>query len=712
MLNKAILILLLPLATAHSDISVSGTVKDSKSGKPIALVNIWDSASGTGTTTNEKGLFTLNTVNQEYMKLSFKHIAYHNYQQEFSQSDTAFVILMTETLLQMNDVVVTSTRSGYLLRDVPIATEVIGTKEIDESGAVTISDLLLQQAGVSASFNVDGSPIINMLGLDSKHILVLKDGKPITGRFNNRVDLSQLSVNRTKKIEITKGPCSAIYGSDAMGAVVNIISDNVGRDPKMNISYRASSTNDDLVKTFKDGFSSLFKGDVIYPLKNLNILSDITVQKFNNGSQFEYINADKISKMNLNTDLIWTAIDHELRLNHQYYDQYNDGASRLSSGTVLNTISTGIDRQEATFSHFWKFNKNITIDHSLRKSNYKRKYKVVNNNGIAETDNTTEENDIEYELLFSGDYPKIKVDAGLEISRPKYASERIKPGQQTKNINGVFNQVSFNMSNNTTIVTGIRYDSYGNLRIYSPRIAIAYKKNDKLIFRSSYGHGFRIPSFTERLIDWENTQVGYSIVGNPDLEPEVSKGITVGVEYLNQKNLQLSTLLYHNNFSNLIKSSNLEPGVFSYENIENANFTGAEIIAKWAISNSLSSSITMNYTKAVDGSGDLVPDTMPFSFGGRISFAPNNKKILMSVNFKGIGEYKPQEFDPISGENRPSPISVKPYMMGDIQLSYNLTSMSKIILGFTNITNHTNMSFGPYLGRSGYIEIRSSIERK
>ena len=50
--------------------------------------------------------------------------------------------------------------------------------------------------------------------------------------------------------------------------------------------------------------------------------------------------------------------------------------------------------------------------------------------------------------------------------------------------------------------------------------------------------------------------------------------------------------------------------------------------------------------------------------------------------------------------------------MGDMQLSYNLTNISKIILGFTNITNHTNMSFGPYLGRSGYIEIISSIGRK
>ena len=712
MLNRVILILLFPLAATYGNINIIGAVKDANSGEPIELVNIWDSVSGRGTTTNESGLFTLDVENQEYMDLSFTHIAYHDYQQKFSQTDTAFVLLMTETLLQMNDVVVTSTRSGYLLRDVPIATEVIGTKEIDESGAITISDLLLQQAGVSASFNVDGSPIIKMLGLDSKHILVLKDGKPITGRFNNRVDLSQLSTNRTKKIEITKGPCSAVYGSDAMGAVVNIISDDVGRDPKMDISYRASSTDNNLVGTFKDGFSSLFKGDIIYPIKNLKLLSDITVQKFNNGSQFEYINADEISKTNLNTDLIWTAFDHELRLNHQYFDQHNNGSSRLSNGTVLNTISTGIDRQEATLSHFWKFNKNIMIDHSLRKANYKRKYKVVNINGTEETDNTTEENDIGYELLLNGDYPKIKIDAGLEISRPNYASERIKSGRQQKNINGVFNQISFNMSNNTTFVTGIRYDNYGNLGIYSPRIAIAYKKNDKLIFRSSYGHGFRLPSFAERRIDWENTQVGYSIVGNPNLKPEVSKGITIGAEYINQKNLQLSTILYHNNFSNLIKSSNLEPGVFSYENIEHANFTGAEIIVKWAISNSLSSIMTINYTKAVDGSGNPVPDTMPFSFGGRISFAPKNKKILVSVNVKGIGEYKSQEFDPISGELRTSLTSVKPYMMGDMQLSYNLTNISKIILGFTNITNHTNMSFGPYLGRSGYIEIISSIGRK
>ena len=90
---------------------------------------------------------------------------------------------------------------------------------------VTIDELMSQRAGVSSSVNVDGGSIFNLLGLDSRYILVLKDGQPITGRFNNRVDLSQISLNRVQKIEITKGPGSALYGTDAMGGIINIITD-------------------------------------------------------------------------------------------------------------------------------------------------------------------------------------------------------------------------------------------------------------------------------------------------------------------------------------------------------------------------------------------------------------------------------------------------------------------------------------------------------
>ena len=144
----------------------------------------------------------------------------------FDQSDTAFIFAYDRDTTANERVVVTNTRSGYLLRDVPIA-EVIRLKEINESGAVTVNELLSQRAGVSTSVNVDGGAIFNMLGLDSRYILVLENGQPVTGRFNNRVDLNQVSINNIKKIEITKGPGSAVYGTDAMGGVINIITQNL-----------------------------------------------------------------------------------------------------------------------------------------------------------------------------------------------------------------------------------------------------------------------------------------------------------------------------------------------------------------------------------------------------------------------------------------------------------------------------------------------------
>ena len=204
---------------------ITGVVTDQNSGKPLSNVEITIVKTNIGTTSNESGEFEIE-YDYKMLELAFNHIAYESKYVTLSNVDTSLSIMLKETLLQMEDVVVTSMRSGYLLRDVPVSTEVIGKKEIIASGAITIDELLNQRAGVSSTVNVDGGSIFNLLGLDSRYILILKDGQPITGRFNNRVDLSQISINRIEKVEITKGPGSALYGSDAMGGIINIITDN------------------------------------------------------------------------------------------------------------------------------------------------------------------------------------------------------------------------------------------------------------------------------------------------------------------------------------------------------------------------------------------------------------------------------------------------------------------------------------------------------
>ena len=712
MLNRVIIFLLFPLATTYGNISISGAVRDANSGKPIELVNIWDSVSGKGTTTNESGFFTLNVENQEYMDLSFTHIAYDSYYQKFNESDTAFVLLMIETLLQMNDVVVTSTRSGYLLRDVPIATEVISTKEVSESGAVTVSELLSQRAGVSTSVNVDGGAIFNMLGLDSRYILILKNGQPITGRFNNRVDLNQISIGNIKKLEITKGPGSAIYGTDAMGGVINIISKESSETLELDLAYRASSFGGTPEEISNEPINSILKSRISMPFKNLKLSNDLTYQNFSRGQQFEFISADKINKINLNTDLSWRALKHQFRLDNQYFNQVDEGATRLSNGIILFTNTTNINRNQLTLNHYWQIKEKTSVRQTFRKAKYTRSYKVKNTNDILEINNITEENSTEYELLFKHNYKNVKINGGFELSNPQYKSDRIAGGNQKKDVTGVFNQVAFKLIDSFDFVAGLRFDKYGDTTVVSPRLALSYKPNEMWTLRTAYGNGFRAPSFMESLIDWEHVQFGYTVKGNPDLMPEVSTGINLGAEYSNQNNFQISTLIYHNNFSNLIKDYALESGILSYQNIEKAYFTGLEVITKWVITNSMSSSFTINYVKNKDGSGKQIPNTIPLSFGGRVSYSPGKQKILYALNFKGVGEYFPQEFDPITGDYVSAYEPIKSHLMGDIQIIYNVTNVYQIVLGSTNVGNHTNKSYGPYIGRAGYIEIKTKLERR
>ena len=260
-------------------------------------------------------------------------------------------------------------------------------------------------------------------------------------------------------------------------------------------------------------------------------------------------------------------------------------------------------------------------------------------------------------------------------------------------------------------VSGLRFDTYGDTTVLSPRLALSFKMNESWIYRLAYGHGFRAPSFMESLIDWDHLQFGYSVKGNPNLKPEISKGFTLGAEYRNNNNFQLSTLLYHNTFSNLIKDYAIEPGLLSYRNIEIAYFTGIEIISKWAINSTLSSSFTFNYVKNEDENKEQIPNTIPLSVGGRLSYSPGNQKLLYALNFKGTGEYNPQEFDPASGDYQSSDISVKSYLIIDAQIIYNITPSYRFIFGTKNIGNHTNLAYGPYIGRTAYIELNTNHER-
>ena len=147
----------------------------------------------------------------------------------------------------------------------------------------------------------------------------------------------------------------------------------------------------------------------------------------------------------------------------------------------------------------------------------------------------------------------------------------------------------------------------------------------------------------------------------------------------------------------------VETGKLSYKNITKAKFNGFELIADYIINSQLFSSMVINYVNNIDGNGDGIPNTVPLSAGLRINFIPSNKGIEFSINTKAVFKATSQEYDPIKGDYIAGG-QLDPYGLIDIQIKYILNKRYQLTIGSKNITNHTNESFGPFIGRTGYVE--------
>ena len=178
-----------------------------------------------------------------------------------------------------------------------------------------------------------------------------------------------------------------------------------------------------------------------------------------------------------------------------------------------------------------------------------------------------------------------ELNTGFEIYRATYSSDRIKSNQQRIDNQSLFGQYDMNFSNQLTMIYGLRLDNYSEYdRVVSPRLGFMYKFQNNWKLRTSWGQGFRAPSFMERYIDWNHIQFNYTVIGNPDLEPESSNGVTFGIEYDNRSRIQYSLMLYHTKFENLIEDFVIQPGLLSYQNIEKEKFSGIEFLSQIKIS--------------------------------------------------------------------------------------------------------------------------------
>ena len=129
------------------------------------------------------------------------------------------------TATALDEVIVTATTTKRQLSSLPMPVTLISKKQIQETGSTRLRDIILEQTGIIMVPDFGGSEGVQLQGIDAEYTLILVNGLPYVGRTSGNLDLDRISVNNIKQIEIVKGPSSSLYGSEAIGGVINIITE-------------------------------------------------------------------------------------------------------------------------------------------------------------------------------------------------------------------------------------------------------------------------------------------------------------------------------------------------------------------------------------------------------------------------------------------------------------------------------------------------------
>ena len=230
--------LLFPL-TGLADTYV-GKVLD-ETGSPLTGAVVRIEGHGQPVTTGADGRYSFEIPGRSTARITVSYIGYVTgdaiIRSDGPEKDNTIRLSSDPTML--NEVVITATRTPKALKDVPVVTRVISAEEIGKTDATNIQDLLTEELpGLEFGFAMSQETSLNMSGFGGNAILFLVDGERLAGEMMDNVDYNRLNLENVGKVEIVKGASSALYGANAVGGVVNLITKEHDEPWRLNLNSR------------------------------------------------------------------------------------------------------------------------------------------------------------------------------------------------------------------------------------------------------------------------------------------------------------------------------------------------------------------------------------------------------------------------------------------------------------------------------------------
>lgn len=303
---------------------IHGTVKNSETGEPLSEANIKIANSPRGTTTNEKGEYSIKNIEPGNYELLVSYMGYVTRTMSFQIEKNENVTLnvqLNPIPIPMGEISVTSTHYQMELKEVPIPINVIDDERIRKTMPRTVSDALLREPGLSLGRDGAWGTHVNIRGLSKNNLVVLVDGNRIDTATDLDASFSMVDMNDIARVEVIKGAASSLYGTGAIGGAVNIITQDGWYSDAPYLKARLSGGYS-TVNQSSNGYATVFAGGERWYAKFSGMLRRAGDMQTPEGM----LENSQYSDNNISARLGFRPFEnHEIKVNYQNYDADNVG---------------------------------------------------------------------------------------------------------------------------------------------------------------------------------------------------------------------------------------------------------------------------------------------------------------------------------------------------------------------------------------------------
>jgi outer membrane receptor for ferrienterochelin and colicins len=602
--------------------------------------------------------------------------------------------------IDLGTVTITGTQTERDASQTPVQTEILDRDYIENSGADTLDDLL-ESAGLQFAETDMGSHV-QLQGMTGERVLILVDGKRIAGRVAGNLPAQALPTADIERIEIVRGPQSALYGSDALGGVINIIT----KKPEGDVSGLFSVKNSALPRVQDsrlDGASlareQTLGGSLGFPIGPTTHRVSVYA-----GRASDYLDDQNISlypgyilgKLGVESNFDPTA---ETKLSWGGDVSYHREDTQTSSGGSLDRIDTLRGNLRADASMVLDESSDACVAASYSGfSRCKDQYSSLLEqwSGSGDEEEHFAGVDAAYHRFF-GDSNELTL--GLSYSYDQLRKYNIQDSKKvSRHTAALIAQDEQFKEDSYSAVAGVRceYSSdYG--ASVTPKLSGMIYLTDKIRLLLAVGMGYRAPSFLELYLDTAGNI--YHKYGNPDLEPERSLGFNLGAEWLGKK-LRIQANLYHNELWDEIVydyTDQYEDGlqIIIKENLSRSFRTGCDINAEISLGKLFTARLRYGFLYGYDRSAETVLNDQPaHTAGARLSLDSGKSgwKSFAEANFQSSYEHRSTAL-----------------VLVNLYLAKSLSKTLELFSGVDNLTGETDDYSTRLAGPAIYIGLNARL---